>query len=62
MRAWEGFQYKKEWRELQQRGMVQDFSWDKSAVQYIDLYRGMLGAAADEPDLAIPAQPEPVRV
>jgi starch synthase len=58
VRAWEGFQYKKEWRELQQRGMVQDFSWDKSAVQYIDLYRGMLGAAADQPDLAIPAQPE----
>ncbi len=57
VRAWEGFQYKKEWRELQQRGMAQDFSWDKSAVQYIDLYRGMLGVAADEPDLT-PASAE----
>ncbi len=55
VRAWEGFQYKKEWRELQQRGMMQDFSWDKSAVQYIDLYRSMVGAAADQPDLSIPA-------
>ncbi|MEX0269731.1 glycogen synthase GlgA [Leptolyngbyaceae cyanobacterium UHCC 1019] len=59
VRAWEGFQYKKEWRELQQRGMGQDFSWDKSAVQYIDLYRGMVGVAAAEPDLTIAAQPEP---
>ncbi|PZV16779.1 MAG: glycogen synthase GlgA [Leptolyngbya sp.] len=58
VRAWEGFHYKKEWRELQQRGMRQDFSWDQSAVQYIDLYRGMLGAAASEPDLN-PAQAEP---
>ena len=54
VRAWEGFQYKKEWRELQQRGMRQDFSWDRSAVQYVDLYRGMLGAAADQPDLTPP--------
>jgi len=54
VRAWEGFQYKKEWRELQQRGMRQDFSWDQSAVQYVDLYRGMLGAAADQPDLTPP--------
>jgi starch synthase len=59
VRAWEGFQYKKEWRELQQRGMAQDFSWDQSAVQYIELYRGMLGAAADEPDVSVSAQPEP---
>jgi len=54
VRACEGFQYKKEWRELQQRGMRQDFSWDRSAVQYVDLYRGMLGAAADQPDLTPP--------
>ncbi len=53
VRTWEGFHYKDYWREIQKRGMIQDFSWDKSAQQYADLYRGMLGSAADEP------QPEP---
>jgi starch synthase len=48
VRAWEGFHYKNEWKALQKRGMAQDFSWDKSALQYIDLYRNILGPAADE--------------
>jgi starch synthase len=64
VRAWEGFHYKDRWRTLQQRGMATDFSWDKSAQQYVDLYRSMLGPAADEPatppDMAdtIPKKPE----
>lgn len=28
------------WRQMQERGMRTDFSWDKSASQYIDLYKG----------------------
>ncbi len=28
------------WARMQERGMTTDFSWDKSASQYIDLYRG----------------------
>jgi starch synthase len=43
VRAWEGFQYKDFWRELQQRGMGQDFSWEKSAQEYERLYREILG-------------------
>jgi starch synthase len=43
VRAWEGFQYKGFWRELQQRGMGQDFSWEKSAQEYEQLYREILG-------------------
>jgi starch synthase len=43
VRAWEGFQYKDRWRELQQRGMNQDFSWNKSAIAYEKLYREVLG-------------------
>jgi len=30
------------WRAMQQRGMAQDFSWDKSARQYLALYQALL--------------------
>lgn len=43
VRAWEGYRYKDAWRSLQQRAMNQDFSWDKSAVEYIKLYSSILG-------------------
>ncbi|MHA2096090.1 MAG: glycogen synthase [Candidatus Hodarchaeales archaeon] len=32
------FQVKSEWAELMHRGMMQDFSWSKSAKQYIQVY------------------------
>lgn len=43
VRAWEAFQFKDQWRELQKRGMAKDFSWDNSAKEYIHLYRNLLG-------------------
>lgn len=43
IRAWEGFRFKEQWRTLQQRGMAQDFSWDKSAQEYDKLYRSLFG-------------------
>jgi starch synthase len=43
VRAWEGYRYQDAWRALQQRAMDQDFSWDKSAVDYIKLYSDILG-------------------
>ncbi|WOD41931.1 glycogen synthase GlgA [Nodosilinea sp. E11] len=43
IRAWEGYRHKDAWRALQQRAMGQDFSWDKSAVDYVKLYSEMLG-------------------
>jgi starch synthase len=43
VRAWEGFRYKEKWRELQQRGMKQDFSWYNSAAKYIRIYKEILG-------------------
>ncbi|WP_421655358.1 glycogen synthase GlgA [Leptothermofonsia sp. ETS-13] len=48
VRAWEGFHYKDRWRELQQRAMAQDFSWEKSAKQYDRLYREILGLPLEE--------------
>lgn len=43
IRAWESFRYKSFWQDLQKRAMAQDFSWDKSAVEYIKLYSELLG-------------------
>ena len=43
VRAWEAFRFKPQWQELQQRGMKENFSWDKSAIEYIKLYRQVLG-------------------
>ncbi len=39
VRAAEGFRYKRQWKTLQQRGMEQDFSWQRSAQAYDDLYK-----------------------
>ena len=47
-RASEAFRFKDQWHTLQQRGMKEDFSWDKSAVQYIRMYRDILGLPQDE--------------
>ncbi|MEB3211030.1 MAG: glycogen synthase GlgA [Leptolyngbyaceae bacterium] len=43
VRAWEGFRFKDAWTQLQQRAMEQDFSWDKSALEYVHLYQRVLG-------------------
>ncbi len=36
--------YKKEstWRQIQRRAMSEDYSWSKSAKEYIDLYQSLL--------------------
>ncbi len=39
VRAYEGFRFKKDWRKLQIRCMKQDFSWHKSALQYVRMYK-----------------------
>lgn len=58
VRAWEGFRYKDYWQALQQRGMEQDFSWDKSARQYDRLYRETLGLPPEEEAPPTPKEPE----
>ena len=49
VRATEAFRFKDQWQTLQQRGMKQNFSWDKSAVEYIRMYKEILGLPQDEP-------------
>ncbi|GAB4368785.1 MAG: glycogen synthase GlgA [Calditrichia bacterium] len=41
-RALEVFQDKKTWRHLQETGMDADFSWQRSALEYIELYKKAL--------------------
>jgi len=60
IRAWEGFHYKAEWHELQQRGMSVDFSWDKSAQEYIKMYNAILGLPEDQPTSPQPESQLPV--
>ncbi len=43
IRAWEGFQHKRDWAAMQTRAMAQDFSWERSALAYEVLYQACLG-------------------
>ena len=47
VRAWEGFRYKEKWQELQQRGMRADFSWLKSGLEYIKMYKEAIGESPE---------------
>lgn len=47
VRASEGFVYKDRWLQLQQRAMSQDFSWVKSALEYIEIYKEITGKSTD---------------
>lgn len=47
IRAYEGFRFKDEWQKLQKRAMEQDFSWYKSAIEYLKMYRETIGEAPE---------------
>ncbi|MGL6284852.1 MAG: glycogen synthase GlgA [Microcoleaceae cyanobacterium] len=57
VRATESFRFKNQWAELQKRGMRQDFSWIKSAKEYVKLYNRLVGLPEDAPPIP---EPEPV--
>ncbi|MEL6438371.1 MAG: glycogen synthase GlgA [Cyanobacteria bacterium J06621_8] len=43
VKASEGFLYQEKWRQLQRRAMKQNFSWVKSALEYVRIYKQALG-------------------
>jgi starch synthase len=44
-RALAMFATKEQWRKVQMAGIYQDFSWDKSAARYVELYRSLIAPA-----------------
>ena len=48
VRAYESYRNKKEWRKLVIRAMTTDFSWKKSARDYIALCRKIMGERKEE--------------
>lgn len=49
-RALEAYGSPKDWRRLQLQGMRADYSWERSAGQYADLYKTLLKRAPQEPE------------
>ncbi|MGF1542228.1 MAG: glycogen synthase GlgA [Pleurocapsa sp.] len=47
VRASEGFIYRDRWQQLQVRAMKQNFSWLKSALEYIQIYKTITGQSTD---------------
>ena len=48
VKASEAFRFKKAWTRLQKRGMEENFSWEKSALDYDKMYREILGLPPEE--------------
>ena len=51
VRAVETFKHRDVWRQIQLRGMSADFSWDRSARKYVDLYRRAIASRIARPGL-----------
>ena len=51
VRAVEIYKHRELWRQIQIRGMHADFSWERSARKYVDLYRRAIASRLPRPGL-----------
>lgn len=51
VRAIETLRHQEVWRQIQVRGMHADFSWNRSAIKYVELYRRALASRIPRPGL-----------
>ena len=51
VRAIETYRHRDLWRQIQVSGMRADFSWERSALKYVDLYRRAIASRISRPDL-----------
>jgi starch synthase len=49
VRAIETYKYKAQWQKIVQRGMSADFSWERAAHKYVELYRRAITGRTDHP-------------
>ncbi|MBR4173142.1 MAG: hypothetical protein IKR46_02090, partial [Clostridia bacterium] len=47
----------KAWKKLMKNAMAKDFSWEKSADKYIEMYRALTGIKKEEPKPKKPRKP-----